>query len=197
MSGFSAKDVQELRKQTGAGMMDCKRALTETSGDMAAAVDLLRKKLGAMASKKADRATNQGWIGHYVHNNGKIGVLVEVACETDFVAKNDKFQEFLKDVSMQIAAMGPLAVSSEDLDPAAVAKEREFFVEEVKDKPADMQEKIVEGKLKKWYREVCLLDQAFVKDDKKSIQDLLSEMIATVGENMSIRRFSRLELGVE
>lgn len=177
--------------------MDCKRALTETSGDMAAAVDLLRKKLGAMASKKADRATNQGWIGHYVHNNGKIGVLVEVACETDFVAKNDKFQEFLKDVSMQIAAMGPLAVSSEDLDPAAVAKEREFFVEEVKDKPADMQEKIVEGKLKKWYREVCLLDQAFVKDDKKSIQDLLSEMIATVGENMSIRRFSRLELGVE
>lgn len=197
MSGISAKDVQELRKQTGAGMMDCKKALAEANGDMEQAADLLRKALGAKATKKADRATNQGWIGHYVHSNGKIGVLVEVACETDFVAKNEKFQEFIKDLSMQIAAMRPLAVSSEELDPAVVEKEREFAREEVKDKPAEMQEKIVEGKIKKWYAEVCLLNQAFVKDDKKSIQDLLTEMIATVGENMTIRRFARLELGVD
>lgn len=197
MSGISAKDVHELRKQTGAGMMDCKKALAEANGDMEQAADLLRKALGAKATKKADRATNQGWIGHYVHSNGKIGVLVEVACETDFVAKNEKFQDFLKDLSMQIAAMRPLAVNSDELDPDLVEKEREFAREEVKDKPAEMQEKIVEGKIKKWYAEVCLLNQAFVKDDKKTIQDLLTEMIATVGENMSIRRFVRLELGVD
>ncbi len=199
MTQISAKMVQELRSATGAGMMDCKKALTEAKGDQEVAAELLRKKMGAIAAKKADRATNQGWIGHYVHNNGKIGVLVEVACETDFVAKNEKFQEFLHNVSMQVAAMNPKAVNPDGLDPKLVEKERAFHMESVQDKPADMQEKIVEGKLRKWHEEACLMQQKYVKDTKgkMSVGDYLKETIATLGENMTIRRFARFELGGE
>jgi len=195
MTHISAMMVQELRSATGAGMMDCKKALTEASGDAQAAAEILRKKMGSIAAKKADRATNQGWIGHYVHNNGKIGVLVEVACETDFVAKNDKFQEFIRNLAMQIAAMNPKAIGPEDLDSNLVEKERTFHLESVQDKPGDMQEKIVDGKLRKWFEEVCLLQQKYVKDDKMTVADYLQENIGTLGENMSIRRFVRYEMG--
>ncbi len=196
MANISAKDVQELRKQTGAGMMECKKALSEADGDFDKAREALRKKLGELAKKKADREMSQGWIGHYIHSNGKIGVMVEVTCETDFVAKNEKFQEFLKDLSMQICATDPAAISPDKLDPAEVAKQREFFSEQVpQDKPQEIQDKIIDGKLQKWYSEVCLLEQPFVKDDKKTVKQLLEEQIATIGENMSIRRFCRIDMG--
>lgn len=156
----------------------------------------LRQQDAKIAAKKSDRATEQGFIGHYVHG-GRIGVLVEVACETDFVAKNDKFQEFIRDLSMHICATNPLAISPEELDPGIVNKEREIYLGQVKDKPENIQEKIVEGKMQKFYSENCLLQQAFVKDNDKTIAQHLTETIGTLGENIVIRRFSRLELGAE
>ncbi len=177
--------------------MECKKALSECNGDLNGATDYLRKRGVELAAKKAGRETSQGWIGHYVHSNGKIGVLVEVLCETDFAAKNETFQTFIKDLSMHIAWAKPLTLRPEDLDPALVAKEREIFTEQVKDKPDNIQEKIIEGKLKKYYSEVCLLEQPFVKDDKKSVQDMLTTLIATIGENISIGRYVRLEMGEE
>ncbi len=198
---ISAKLVQELRKKTGAGIMDCKQALAETKGDLPAAVDRLRKQGVEFAAKKSGRATDQGWVGHYVHSNGKIGVLIEVFCETDFVAKNEVFQQFIKDLSMQIAAMSPLALKPEDLDPELVEKEREVFLgqmtEKDRAKPEEIQAKMIEGKMKKWLSEICLLHQTFVKDEtkKKSVQDVLTDTIATLGENMSIGRFVRIQLG--
>ena len=181
MSDFSAKDVAELRQKTGVGMMECKKALQEASGNLEAAVDLLRARGAQMAAKKADRATNQGWVGSYVHSNGKIGVIVEVLCETDFVAKNDQFQELIRDIAMHIAAMNPQALKPEELDQAAVERERAVFMEQVQDKPENIRENIVEGKLNKYYSEVCLLKQAFIKDDKKSIEQVVTDAIATIG----------------
>ncbi|MFQ5654956.1 MAG: translation elongation factor Ts [Planctomycetota bacterium] len=195
MSEISASVVKELRQKTGAGFMDCKRALSESGGDVDAAADLLRKRGVELAAKKAGRATSQGWIGSYVHSNGRIGVLVELNCETDFVARNDKYQVFLKDLCMHVAAMNPLALTPEDLDPELVEKERSIYADQVKDKPDGVREKIAEGKLNKYFSEVCLLHQPFVRDDKKTVQEVLTEQIATIGENMSIRRFVRLEMG--
>ena len=194
MADISAKMVAELRKKTGASMMACKKALVETDGDAEKALVLLRKQDAKIAEKKADRATDQGWIGHYVHG-GKIGVLVEVACETDFVAKNDNFQAFVKDLAMHVCASNPLATRPEDLDPGVVNREREIFLAQVQDKPENIREKIVDGKMQKFYAENCLLMQPFVKDPDKTVQELLTETIGTIGENIVIRRFARLELG--
>lgn len=195
MSDFSAKDVAKLRERTGVGMMECKKALLEASGDLENAVDLLRARGAQMAAKKADRATNQGWIGSYIHANGKIGVIVEVLCETDFVAKNDQFQELIRDIAMHIAAMAPQALAPEELDQEVVERERAVFMEQVLDKPENIRGNIVEGKLNKFYSEVCLLKQAFVKDDKKSIEQVITDAIATIGENIQLTRFHRLEIG--
>ncbi|MEE2858007.1 MAG: translation elongation factor Ts [Planctomycetota bacterium] len=195
MSQISAKTVAELRKKTGVGMMECKKALGETDGDIEGAVDLLRMRGARMAAQKADRATSQGWIGSYIHSNGRIGVVVEVLCETDFVAKNEHFQVLIKDIAMHIAAMNPLAVSSDQLDQSDVERERAVFEEQVKDKPENIQGNIVEGKLQKYYSEVCLLNQAFIKDDKKSIEQVIQDAIALIGENIQLTRFHRLEIG--
>ena len=194
MADISAKDVAALRKKTGASMMACKKALTESGGDADKAEVLLRQQDAKIAAKKSDRATEQGWIGHYVHG-GRIGVLVEVACETDFVAKNDKFQEFIRDVAMHICALNPLALTPEDLDPGVVNREREVYLGQVQDKPENIREKIVEGKLQKFYADNCLMNQAFVKDGDKTVQQVLTEVIGTLGENIVLKRFARLELG--
>lgn len=195
MSEINAKTVAELRKQTGVGMMECKKALGETDGNIDQAIDLLRKRGAEMAAKKSDRATNQGWIGSYIHSNGRIGVIVEVLCETDFVAKNEMFQVLIRDIAMHIAAMNPMAIAPSDLDPELIERERSVFTEQVKDKPEHIQGNIVEGKLQKYYSEVCLLNQAFIKEDKKSIEQVIQDAIATIGENIQLTRFHRLEIG--
>ena len=197
MAEISAQAVKVLREKTGAGMMDCKKALVESGGNEEKAIAYLREKGLAKAAKKAGRATSQGLIGSYIHNNGKIGVMVELKCETDFVAKNEKFQAFAKDLAMQIAATSPLCVSPEQVPADLLAKEREIFKNQAMEegKPEAIAEKIVEGRLKKYYSEVCLLDQPFIKEDKKTIRDLLNELIAVLGENMQIGRFDRMVLG--
>lgn len=197
MAEISAQAVKVLRERTGAGMMDCKKALVESCGDEEKAIAYLREKGLSKAAKKAGRATSQGIVGSYIHNNGKIGVMVELKCETDFVAKNEKFQAFARDLAMQIAATAPLCVSPEQVPADLLAKEREIFKHQAmqEGKPEAIAEKIVDGRLKKYYSEVCLLDQPFIKEDKKSIRDLLNELIAVLGENMQIGRFCRMVLG--
>jgi elongation factor Ts len=196
---ISAQQVKDLREKTAAGMMDCKKALEECKGDMEKAVDWLRQKGLAKAAKKAGRSTEQGMIGSYVHSTGKIGVLVEIKCETDFVARTDAFREFAKNIAMQVAAAAPLALDAASLDPALVEREREIYRQKAREegKPDPIVEKIAEGAVKKYYKEVCLLEQPFIKDDKKTVQDLLNEAIATIGENMAIGRFVRMQLGAE
>jgi elongation factor Ts len=195
---ISAQQVKDLREKTAAGMMDCKKALEECKGDMEKAIDWLRQKGLAKAAKKAGRATGQGIIGSYIHSTGKIGVMVEIKCETDFVARTEAFQEFAKNIAMQIAAAAPLALDVASLDPALVEREREVYRQKAREegKPDAIVEKIVEGAVKKYYKEVCLLEQPFIKDDTKTVQDLLNEAIATIGENMVIGRFVRMQLGV-
>ncbi|WP_027186493.1 translation elongation factor Ts [Desulfovibrio inopinatus] len=197
MAAITAQMVKTLRDKTGAGMMDCKKALSETQGDEEKAVAYLREKGLAKAAKKAGRATSEGLIGSYIHSNGKIAVLVEIKCETDFVAKSDKFQEFAKNVAMQVAATSPVCLSSDQVPADLLEKEKEIFKKQAMEegKPEKIAEKIVEGRLKKLYKEVCLLDQPFIKDDKQSIQDLLNETIAVLGENIQIGRFTRMALG--
>jgi elongation factor Ts len=194
---IDASMVKELREKTGAGIMDCKRALNETSGDFEAAVAFLRKKGLASAAKKAGRATKEGVVGSYIHMNGRIGVLVEVNCETDFVARTPEFQALVKDIAMHIAAADPAAVDREGLDPALVEAEREMMKAQAAEmgKPEHVLEKIVEGKMKKWYGEKVLLEQAFVKDPDQTVGDLVKGAIAKFGENIQIRRFSRFVLG--
>jgi elongation factor Ts len=194
---ISASMVKELRERTGVGMMDCKAALTEAQGDLEKASDILRKKGMAKAAKKSDRETAEGRVGVYVHPGDRVGVMVEVNCETDFAARNDEFRQMVSDICLHIAAMSPEVVSPADLDPARVAKEREVFEAQVRQegKPENMVEKIVDGKVTKWYSEVCLIHQPFVKDDKQTVGDYLTSMIAKIGENMKIRRFTRYELG--
>ena len=194
---ISATQVKDLREKTGAGMMDCKKALSETNGDFEKAIDYLRKKGIAAAAKKSGRATKEGAVYSYIHGEGKVGVMVEVNCETDFVARTEQFKQFVKDVSMHIAAANPLWVRSEDVPAEVLAKEKEIAIAQMQNsgKPAAMLEKIAEGKLKKFYEENCLLNQVFVKDPTKTIEQLLKETIATLGENMSIRRFARFALG--
>jgi len=197
MTQISANSVKALRDKTSAGMMDCKKALEACTGDSEKAVAWLREKGLAKVAKKAGRATSEGVIGSYVHSNGKIAVLVEIKCETDFVARSEKFQEFAKSVAMQIAAANPLCGGPDDLPADVLDKEKAIYVAQTKaeGKPDAIVEKIVEGRVKKYYKEVCLLEQPFIKDDKRSIQDLLNDLVATLGENIQIGRFVRMQLG--
>lgn len=189
--------IKELRQKTGAGILDCKKALTECNGNMEKAIEYLREKGIAKASKKADRIASEGLVESYIHAGGRIGVLVEVNCETDFVAKNEEFKTFVRDVAMQIAAMNPQYVSKREVPEEIVQKEREALKKEAiaEGKPEQIVNKIVEGRLEKFYKEICLLEQAFVKDSDKTIDQLVKEQIARIGENISIRRFTRYELG--
>lgn len=189
--------VKLLREMTGAGVMDCTQALREAKGDLTRAQEILRQKGAAIAQKKSGRTAKEGQVFSYVHLGGKIGVLVEINCETDFVARNGEFQQFGRDIAMQVAAAQPLFVSREQADPKWIEGEKRVFAEQVKDKPAAMQEKIIQGKIDKRFEEVCLLDQKFIRDDKKTIQNLLTELISKFGEHVAIRRFSRFELGSE
>jgi elongation factor Ts len=194
---ISAGMVKELREITGAGMMDCKKALVETNGDMEKAIEYLREKGLAAAAKKAGRITTEGIVESYIHGGGRIGVLVEVNCETDFVAKTDEFKELVKDIAMQIAAMRPLYVSKDDVPEEVIEKEKNILKAQAlnEGKPAQVVEKMVEGRLKKYYEEVCLLEQPFIKDNDKTVKQLVNEKIAKIGENINIRRFVRFELG--
>ncbi len=189
--------VKELREKTGAGILDCQKALTENGNDVEKAVDFLRQKGLAAAQKKAGRETNQGLIHAYIHAGGKIGVLIEVNCETDFVARNEEFKSFVNDLALQIAAATPAYVRREDIAADVVTKERAIYEAQAKEmgKPPAAWPKIVEGKLEKFYQESCLLEQAFIKDPSVTIKDLLSQKIAKIGENMNIRRFTRYQLG--
>lgn len=194
---ISAAMVRDLREKTGAGMMDCKKALSETGGDFEKAVDYLRQKGLATAAKRAGRVASEGRIGSYIHAGGKIGVMVEVNCETDFVAKTDDFQAFAKDVAMQIAASNPLYVRREEVLPETLEREREIYRIQAREagKPEKIIDKIIEGKLEKFYGEVCLLEQVFVKDTDIKIQDLLNGLIGKLGEKIEIRRFARFQVG--
>ncbi|MBI4798899.1 MAG: translation elongation factor Ts [Desulfarculus sp.] len=196
---ITAAMVKELRDKTNAGMMDCKKALAECNADMTKAVDWLRQKGLAVAAKRADRQASEGQIMSYIHAGGKLGVLVEVNCETDFTGKTEEFSQFAKDLAMQVAAANPICVSPEELPAEVVEREKEIFRGQAKDsgKPEKIWDKISEGKLKKFESESCLLKQAFVKDPDKTIEDLLNEMRAKTGENVQIRRFARFVLGAQ
>jgi elongation factor Ts len=194
---ITAHQVKELRERTGAGMMECKKALTQTDGNIEAAIDLLRSTGAAKAAKRAGREVNEGAVGSYVHMGGRIGVLVELNCETDFVSRNEQFQTLLRDVAMHIAAANPLAVSAEGLPAEVVERERGVFREQVKNegKPDNLWDKIVEGKLKKFYQENTLLEQPFVKDPDITVRQLIEEAAAKTGENIVVRRFVRYAVG--
>jgi len=192
---ITAKMVNDLRIATGAGLMDCKKALIEANGSVEEATTILRKKGAASAAKKADRATKEGLIESYIHVGGKVGVLIEVNCETDFVARNEDFKAFVKDLCLQIAAASPACVTREEVPEADLAKEREIAAAQVEGKPPAAIQKIVEGKLEKFYSTVVLLDQPFVKQPEKTIKELLTERIAKTGENIQVRRFVRYQLG--
>ena len=195
MSEISASLVKELREKTNAGMMDCKRALTEAKGDLAAAEDILRKKGIASAGKKSSRMAKEGAIASYIHLQGKVGVLVEINCETDFVAKNDIFRDFVKDVTLHIAAANPIYVSREQVPEKLLLAERVIYAAQVQGKPANIVDKIVDGKVEKFFSTVCLLEQPFIKNPDITIKDLLTAKIAELGENMIIRRFTRYMVG--
>jgi elongation factor Ts len=194
---ISAKMVQELREKTGAGMMDCKKALTESGGDMAKAEEILRRRGLAAAQKKAGRIASEGAVGSYVHLGGKIGVLVEVNCETDFVARNQAFLALVKDLAMHVAAMAPLYVRREEVPAELVRKELEIARGQAREqkKPEAIIEKIATGKVEKFYEQSCLMEQPFVRDDKKKVQDVLNEAVAKIGENIQVRRFARFVCG--
>jgi elongation factor Ts len=194
---ISAKDVKELRDRTAAGMMDCKRALEETGGDMEAAVDLLRAKGAAKAAKRESKAANEGAIGTYIHHSGKVGVMVELNCETDFVANTDDFQALAKDIAMHIAAAKPLAVSSDNIPADEVERERAVYLAQLEEegKPENIREKILEGKMKKWFKDMALMEQPFVKDPDQTIAELVTEISAKTGEKIEVARFSRFAIG--
>ena len=197
MVEINAKMVKELRDRTGCGMMDCKRTLVETEGDVDKAIENLRKKGLAKAAKRSGRKTSEGVVYSYIHAGSKLGVLLEVNCESDFVAKTDGFIEFAKNVAMHIAASNPLGLSEEDISSDLIEKEKEVYKAlAIKDgKPENIIDKIVEGKVQKYYKDVCLLSQQYIKDPKKTITDLLNESIAVIGENIQIRRFTRFQIG--
>jgi elongation factor Ts len=192
---ITAAMVKKLRDATGAGMMECKAALTEANGDLDAATTLLRKRGLAAATKKAGRSTSEGLVGHYIHMGGKIGVLVEINCESDFVARTDKFQELAKEIAMHIAAANPTYVRREDVPADLVAREREIYKDQVKDKPAQVIDKIVEGKLNSYYQQFCLLEQASVREPNVTIAQLVQDAIRLLGENISVTRFVRMKVG--
>jgi len=194
---ISAERVKELRQRTGIGMMECKKALQESNGDIEKAITVLRKKGHARAKDKMGRETSEGLVGSYIHLNGKIGVLVEVNCESDFVARNEEFKDLVKNIAMHIAAASPKYISSEEVPKEELEEEKDIVREQFKDskKPPEIMEKIVQGKLSKFYEEVCLLNQQYIRDDKVSIEKLLTSYIAKFGENIKIKRFARFELG--
>jgi elongation factor Ts len=201
MAEITASAVKSLREKTGAGMVDCKNALVEASGDENAAVEVLRKKGMATAGKKAGRVTAEGAVGSYIHMGGKVGVLVEINCESDFVARGEEFQQLVKDVAMHIAAVDPRYVSRDEVPADVLQKEREILLEQLKNdpknssKPEDVLNKIIEGKLNKYYEDNVLLDQSFVKDPSKTVGDLVTEKISSIKENISVRRFARFKMG--
>lgn len=194
---ITAQTVKELREKTGAGFMDCKAALSENAGDVEAAIDYLRKKGIAAAARKAHRETGEGLVESYIHPGGKIGVLIEINCETDFVARTEDFQAMVKDLAMQVAAASPLYLSVEDVPEEALVREKEVLLEQAREsgKPENVLEKIVEGRLKKYYEEVCLLEQKFIKDTDLTVQEVVKNAIAKLGENIRVRRFQRFQLG--
>jgi len=197
MAEITAALVKELRERTGAGMMDCKKALSATDGDLEKAIDFLREKGLAAAAKKAGRVAAEGLVEAYIHGGGRIGVLVEVNCETDFVAKTDAFKELVKDIAMHIAATNPSYLKREEVPTAELEHEQAVLAEQARNegKPEKIIEKMVAGRIEKYYKEVCLMEQPFVKDSDKTISDLITESIAKIGENISIRRFTRYQLG--
>ncbi len=195
MSEISATIVKTLRDRTNAGMMDCKKALTESGGDLEQAETILRKKGIASASKKASRAANEGIIASYIHMQGRVGVLIEVNCETDFVAKNDNFRDFVKDLTLHIAASSPICVSREQVSATTLAKERDIAAGQVVGKPANIIEKIVDGKIDKYFSTVCLLEQPFIKNPDQTVKDYVASKIAELGENIVVRRFVRFQVG--
>ncbi|MCA1792596.1 MAG: translation elongation factor Ts [Desulfotignum sp.] len=197
MADISAAMVKELREATGSGIMDCKRVLADADGNMEKAIDLLRKKGLAKAAKRAGRSTSEGVVYSYIHTGAKLGVLVEVNCESDFVAKTDDFIEFAKNIAMHIAAANPAGLTPEDVDKTVVEKEREIFKAQMQQegKPENIIDKIVDGKVEKYYKEVCLMSQQYVKDTQKTIEDLVKETIGKIGENIQIKRFARFQIG--
>lgn len=194
---ISAKIITELREKTGAGVMDCKEALQNSKEDIEKAIDYLKRKGTATAEKKAGRQTSSGTIYSYIHMEGKVGSMVEINCESDFVAKTDDFKELVKDIAMQIAAMNPKYVKREDITPEEIEKQKEIYKEEAvkSGKPQNVIDKIIAGKLEKFYKDVCLIEQQFIKDDKINIKDLITQKIAKVGENIVVKRFARFKLG--
>lgn len=195
MAEISAKMVSDLRASTGAGFVDCKKALAEANGDFDEAVTILKKRGVATAAKKAGREASEGIIESYIHAGGRIGVLLELRCETDFVAKNEDFHKLAKDICMHIAASGPLYVTREEVPGELVEKEREIAQAQAAGKPANALERIIAGKLDKWYQQICLMEQSFIKDPDKTIQDVITEKIAVIGENIQIGRFVRFQIG--
>ncbi len=197
MAEISAAMVKELRQATGSGIMDCKKVLAEADGDMEKAIDLLRKKGLAKAAKRAGRSTSEGVIYSYIHTGAKLGVLVEINCESDFVAKTEDFQEFAKNVAMHIAAANPAGLNPEDVDPAVVEKEREIYKAQMLEqgKPENIIDKIVEGKVEKYYKDICLMSQQYVKDPQQTIAEFLQATIGKIGENIQIKRFARFQIG--
>jgi len=198
MATITADVVKDLRERTGAGMMDCKRALEDSSGDVDAAVLLLRERGLAAASKKADREAREGLISSYIHPGGRVGVLIEVNCETDFVARTDEFQKLVRDLAIQVAGLAPLYVDAERIPPAELAAKREDLLadEATRKKPEAIRGQIVEGQLKKWFSQVCLYDQPF-RDEERTVRELITDRISTIGENIRVRRFTRFALGEE
>jgi elongation factor Ts len=199
MSGVSATSVKELRERTGAGIMDCKQALSDCGGDMDKALDFLRKKGLATAQKRAGRATHEGVVQSYIHMGGKIGVLVEVNCETDFVAKTDAFLEFAKNIAMQIAATNPVGITPEDVSTDVVEREKEIYRAQALEtgKPEKVVEKIAEGKLNKFFKDNCLMNQQFIRDSNLTVEDVLNDTVAKTGEKITIKRFARFQVGEE
>ncbi|HQF57525.1 MAG TPA: translation elongation factor Ts [Candidatus Magasanikbacteria bacterium] len=195
--GITASEIAQLRAKTGAGMMDCKNALEEAAGNMDQAIDILRKKGIAKAAKRADKITAEGLVYSYIHGEGRIGVLLELNCETDFVAKTDQFKNLANDIAMHIAATNPKYLSKEDVNIEEIEREKDIYRAQLKNegKPEEMIEKILEGKMSRYYTEVCLLEQAFIKDEEKTIIQLLNEKTGEIGEKISLRRFVRFELG--
>ena len=194
----TAQDVKALRERTGAGMMDCKKALTESAGDVEQAIEILRKKQGKRIEDRGERVASEGTVQTYIHSNAKVGVLIEVNCETDFVARNDDFVAFARDIALHVAAANPLFVTEDEVDPAARDREAKLFEEQASDKPENIRPKIVEGQIKKWLSEVVLLNQEHVNGDKyegKTIKQLQDEIAAKTGENVQIRRFARFAIG--
>ena len=192
---ITARMVSDLREKTGAGLLDCKKALTESNGNVEEAITILRKRGAASAAKKAERATREGLIESYIHIGGKVGVMIEVNCETDFVARNEEFKVLCRDLCLQIAAANPTYVRREEVPEADLAKERDIASAQVQGKPPAAIQKIIEGKLEKYFSTVCLLDQPFVKQAEKSVKDIITEKVAKIGENIQVRRFVRYQLG--